>query len=247
MSGQQYSITDWLRILKGATPWQFLIEIGIRVTFLYVLIIVSMRLMGKRMGAQLTRNEMAALVSLAATVGIPMETPDQGLLPALVAACVLSCMQRTIARQAFRSKRFEQIAMDDVDILVSEGTLRMKALRRNAMSRELVVARLRAEGVDQLGAVQRLYLESNGAFTVRTFEEPRPGLTLFPRFDAAMRSRQRRVSGMSACGQCGAVIGAPHDADKRCPECGSQAWTDAVLSPSQRTSSAEGEEGPERT
>src|ERR1700712_5176047 len=115
MSKKSFSITDWTLFLKGTLPWSFLLEVGIRVFFLYMLIIVSMRLMGKRMGAQLTRNEMAALVSLAATVGIPMQAPDRGLLPALLVAVVVIGTQRFIAWKAFRNERFEELAMDDID------------------------------------------------------------------------------------------------------------------------------------
>jgi uncharacterized membrane protein YcaP (DUF421 family) len=130
--------------------------------------------MGKRMGAQLTRNEMAALVSLAATVGIPMQTPDRGLLPALLVAVVVISTQRLIVWNSFRNKRFEELAMDDIDILVKDGCLQMRKLRKNALSRELVVAHPRSEGIDHLGKVQRLYMESSGAFTVKRSSDPLP-------------------------------------------------------------------------
>src|ERR1700712_538049 len=126
---------------------------------------------------------MAALVSLAATVGIPMQTPDRGLLPALLVAVVVIGIQRIIAWNAFRNKLFEQLAMDDIDVLVKDGCLQLKTLRKNALSREIVVAQLRSEGIDHLGKVQRLYLESNGTFTVKRSPDPPPGLSLIPDFD----------------------------------------------------------------
>jgi uncharacterized membrane protein YcaP (DUF421 family) len=229
MHAAAISITDWMRILKGTTPWIFLLEIGFRVLFLYGLIIVSMRLMGKRMGAQLTRNEMAALVSLAATVGIPMQTPDRGLLPALLVAVVVIGIQRLIAWNAFRNELFEQLAMDDIDVLVKDGCLQMRTLRKNALSRELVVAQLRSEGIDHLGKVQRLYLEASGAFTVKQFSEPSAGLSLFPKFDTEILLRQHKVDNCSVCGRCGYFVKAAHP-EGRCGHCGATEWTEAVVS-----------------
>jgi uncharacterized membrane protein YcaP (DUF421 family) len=229
MHADAISITDWMRILKGTTPWIFLLEIGFRVLFLYGLIIVSMRLMGKRMGAQLTRNEMAALVSLAATVGIPMQTPDRGLLPALLVAVVVIGIQRLIAWNAFRNQVFEQLAMDDVDVLVKDGCLQMKTLRRNALSREIAVAQLRSEGIDNLGKVQRLYLESSGDFTMKQFPKPSVGLSLFPRFDTEIVLRQHKANHSWACGTCGYLVNAAHP-DGGCRECGATDWTQAVIS-----------------
>jgi len=227
MHADTISITDWARILKGTTPWSFLLEIGFRVLFLYVLILVSMRLMGKRMGAQLTRNEMAALVSLAATVGIPMQTPDRGLLPALLVAVVVIGTQRLIAWNSFRSERFEELAMDDIDILVKDGCLQMAKLRKNGLSRELVVAQLRSESIDHLGKVQRLYMESSGAFTVKRSSDSPPGLSLLPEFDSEMRSRQHKVNDSLVCGTCGYLIETAR-AEGRCVQCGATGWTAAV-------------------
>jgi hypothetical protein len=228
MHADAISIVDWERLLRGTTPWSFLLEIGFRVLFLYVLIIASMRLMGKRMGAQLTRNEMAALVSLAATVGIPMQTPDRGLLPALVVALVVIGTQRLIAWQAFRNSRFEELAMDDIDILVKDGCLQMTKLRKTALSRELVVAQLRSEGIDHLGKVQRLYMESSGAFTLKRSPDPSPGLSLLPEFDMEMKLRQHKVDSHLVCSLCGYPVEAP-DAKDRCPQCGTTGSTEAVF------------------
>lgn len=60
---QPEDIFNLERLLIGEKiPWIFLIEVIIRILFLYILIIVSMRLMGRRMASTLSRNETAALV-----------------------------------------------------------------------------------------------------------------------------------------------------------------------------------------
>lgn len=229
MGEQKFSISDWARILRGGEHWSFLLDVAFRVLFLYLLIIVSMRLMGKRMGPQLTRNEMAALVSLAAAVGIPMQSRTQGLFPALVAAVVIVGLARAIAWYSTRSQKFERAILDDIDILVKNGCLQMKALRVTAMSRELVKAQLRSFGIDHLGKVRRLYLEPTGVFTLRMEEEPKPGLTLFPDYDKEMIGRQHKVEGCFACGHCGHVVDAPRP-EGQCDRCGADNWRNAVLS-----------------
>ena len=229
MSKTGFSITDWTLFLKGTLPWSFLIEVGIRVFFLYMLIIVAMRLIGRRMGAQLTRNEMAALVLLAATVGIPMQSPNQGLLLALLAAGVVAGLQRLIAWYAFRNARFEKLALDNIDILVKDGCLQMRTICRTTLSRELVVARLRGEGTDHLGKVQRLYIESNGAFSLRKSSDLCPGLSLYPEFDTDMLKRQEKVENCFACTTCGHLLDGGRPVGS-CSECGKDNWTEAVMS-----------------
>jgi len=81
MKPEEIHLKDWLRILIGEEPISFLLELIIRAAVVYLVLMLSMRLMGKRMSSQLSRNELATLVSLAAAVGVPMMAPDRGLLP----------------------------------------------------------------------------------------------------------------------------------------------------------------------
>lgn len=229
MREQHITLTDWLRILKGPGHWSFLLQVAFRVFFLYLLIIVSMRLIGKRMGPQLTRNEMAALVSLAAAVGIPMQSGTRGVLPALVAAAIVVGIARAIAWLSTRSQKFERLALDDVDILVKDGCLQMKALRITGISRELVRAQLRSYGLDHMGKVRRLYLEANGVFTLQELENPQPGLSLFPEYDHEMAGRQRRMPECFACGNCGYLARGARP-EGSCLNCGAVRWSEAVLS-----------------
>ena len=229
MSAHYYSITDGARILKGMAPWSFLLDVAFRVFFLYLLIIVSMRLLGKRMGPQLTRNEMAALVSLAAAVGIPMQSSTRGLLPALVVAGVIVGLARLIAWVSTRSQKFERLTMDDIDIMVKDGRLQMKALRDTAISRELVMAQVRSYGIDHLGKVHRLYLESSGIFTLQITDSPPPGLSLFPKHDREMIERQQRAVDCFACETCGKLAKGPRPTGP-CGECKRREWTEAVTS-----------------
>lgn len=112
MKPDDIKITDWMRILFGDTPYEFLIEVIIRILFIYILLVLTMRFMGRRMEAMISRNELIAMVSMAAAIGIPMLTPDRGLLPAVVIAVVVITIQRVIAYITTRSASKENIILD---------------------------------------------------------------------------------------------------------------------------------------
>ena len=80
-----FKLFDALRMFLGDVPWDFLLEAVIRVTFIYIVLVGALRLMGKRMGQQLSRNELAAMVSLAAAGGVPLLAPDGQVLGVLAA------------------------------------------------------------------------------------------------------------------------------------------------------------------
>jgi uncharacterized membrane protein YcaP (DUF421 family) len=97
MKPDQFHLTDWPRIFIGDVPGMFYVEVIIRTAVIYFILMASMRLMGKRMAAQLSRTEMVALVAIAASIGIPIMAPDRGLLPAVISAIVIVLGERIIS------------------------------------------------------------------------------------------------------------------------------------------------------
>ena len=61
MESFEIKLTDLERIFSGEVPASFFLEIIFRTAFVYLILIISMRLMGKRMSSTLQRNELAAI------------------------------------------------------------------------------------------------------------------------------------------------------------------------------------------
>ena len=188
MKPEEINITDWLRILLGEVPPSFLIEVAFRIIFLYFLLLISMRLMGNRMGGQLTRNEMVALVSLAASVGVSLLDPSRGLLPPVIIAVIVVIFQRLIAAKSVDNKKFESVVLDDINTLVKDGCLKLDSMESARITREALLAKLRSEGIDNIGKMQRVYLETSGNFTYKKFKEERVGLSTLPDADTDRKS-----------------------------------------------------------
>ncbi|SFQ52188.1 YetF domain-containing protein [Hymenobacter arizonensis] len=230
MKPEEIHLSDWMRILVGDVPGSFYLEAFLRIVFIYLVLLFSMRLMGNRMGSMLTRNEMTALVSLAAANGVALMAPDRGLLPVVLIAAVIIGYQRWIAHRAYRSPKFESMVLDDISIMVENGLIRLDKLEEGVISREQLMARLRQEGVTNLGAVRRVYHEANGSFSLLKFDEPRPGLSILPTADAAFREEQEKAPGHFACASCAHVAESKHAPTTACPRCQHKEWQPAVIS-----------------
>jgi maltose alpha-D-glucosyltransferase / alpha-amylase len=194
---------DWVRILLGNMPPEFFVEVVIRVAFIYVLVIFCIRLMGKRMASQLSRNELVAISSLAASIGIPIQTPDRGLLPALLVAMIVVAAQRIVAARLSQNERFERQTQGKISILVDDCCLNVQEMMRVRIGRQEIFARLRALRVKHLGQVKRLYFEAKGDFTLVRNPEAAPGLTVLPAEDEEFRKAQRYSQEEYVCKNCG--------------------------------------------
>ena len=227
----ELQLTDWHRILFGAASWPFLAEVLLRTIFTFLLLVGTVRLLGRRVAAQFTLLEMAVLVTLAGAIGVPLQTPDRGLMGPLVIAAVVVVLQRTVMYYAARHRRMEAALTTGVSTLVRDGRLVLDALRPAALSADQVFALLRVAGFQHLGQVGRAYMEPSGKLTVVPATQRRPGLSVLPRFERALRD-EAACAQWRACQRCGHTVAAsPVPAASGvapCGNCGGRAWSPAM-------------------
>jgi hypothetical protein len=100
------SLLDWRRILMGDAPWNFLLEVIGRGAVVYLVLLLFMRLLGRRIVAQMSISELAVILMLGACIGLPLQAPLQGLVPPLaVLVAVLICQRGSSAATSSSSMR----------------------------------------------------------------------------------------------------------------------------------------------
>ena len=227
MKKEEIHLGDWQRILLGNAPLEFLLEAVLRTLVVYLVLLITMRLLGKRMNGQLSVAELSVMIMLGGIVSVPMEVPDRGLLHgALVLACLLGLF-RLVNWLAFQYRRVERLTRGELRIVVTDGVLNLPEMANTKLSREQLFANLRAAKIQHLDQLKRVYLEGNGEFSLYPQEPPRPGLSILPDKDAAIHHAEPAASDQQACQRCGHT--APADtAPAQCPRCGHRRWTAAV-------------------
>lgn len=235
MKKEDIQLGDWLRVFIGEAPGAFFIEIVIRTIVIYAILMIGFRLIGSRMAGQLSRTEQASLVTLAAAIGVPIQSPERGILPAIIIAIVVVFFGRIIAKRASKSEKFERISQGNIDTLVENGVLCLKNIRGTTLTRERVFAQLRSEHIVHLGQVKRLYIEPNGSFTLIENQDNAAGLSIIPANDTAYLHRFQ-LADQIVCAYCGLDQGK----DTSCKNCGKSGWVQAIYrseKPSRESSS----------
>ena len=214
MKGSEIKIDDWMRIIIGQTPAVFFIEIIIRTFLIYLILMVAMRLMGSRMAGQLNRIEQASIVTLAAAIGVPIQTPERGIVPTVVITIIVVLTGRWIAIKASKNQNFERRALGKLDVLIKDGVINMETLKQTTLTRERIFAQLRSKEIIQLGQVKRLYFEASGTFSLMREENETEGLDIVPEDDAELKSALKHSDKM-ACYTCG-NLDLPNDICSNC-------------------------------
>jgi uncharacterized membrane protein YcaP (DUF421 family) len=231
MKPEEIKLTDWARIWAGNVPPEFYLELIIRVFFIYLLLMVSMRLLGKRMSTYISRLELATMTALASAIGVPMLSYDRGLLPAVIIAAVAIGLHRLVVVLSFRNERFERVTQGSLIPLIEDGAMQYKLMKKARVTRERLFAQMRSSNILHLGAVKRFYLEPNGSFALIKNDSPKPGLMVLPASDPEFISKRLRKTDQLICDYCG--VSAPTQvkdelSHAQCKNCSHKRWVRAV-------------------
>src|SRR5438874_3764069 len=97
MKKDEIHLEDIKRILFGQAPPEFLLETFIRTLIIYIVLLLVIRWLGKRMSGQLTIMEMTVMLTLGAIVAVPMQMPDRGLLQGILILLCVAGLQRGVS------------------------------------------------------------------------------------------------------------------------------------------------------
>jgi len=200
----------------------------LRTLIIYLALIIIMRLLGKRMNAQLTITELAVMIMLGGIVSVPMQIPERGLLPGILVLISVLFLHRGINWLAFKNRKAELITQGDLQVLVTDGVLDRDEMGKSSLSREQLFANLRANNIQHLGQVKRVYLEADGEFSIYKQAEPKPGLSVLPEKDPELHQSEPQAENVQACLQCGNVEPKEKTRNAVCARCGCGDWTYAV-------------------
>jgi len=222
MEAEEIHLGDWKRIFIGNAPPEFLLEVLLRSVFIYLALVVIVRLLGKRLNAQATLTEMALTITLGAIVGSPMQIPERGLLIGIFILILALIFQWFMGYLSFSDIKLETLTQGRISLLVKDGILNLKQMRRDRISRRQLYASLRARKIHHLGQVRRVYLEATGQFSVVKNSEKCPGLSVFPEDDNINAGAEK--NGIFACAHCGNISNTQND----CSNCGRMEWVAAI-------------------
>jgi uncharacterized membrane protein YcaP (DUF421 family) len=150
-------------------PLPFLEKL-LRPVIVYLVLVLLLRLFGKRELAQLNPFDLVVLLSLSNTVQNAIIGDDNSVTGGVIGAFSLLGINWLVVRVLFRSSRLTRVLEGRAVVLVQDGQLDKRALDREALTREELMEVIHRQGFDSLHQVRHCELEPNGTFYVEAFE-----------------------------------------------------------------------------
>jgi uncharacterized membrane protein YcaP (DUF421 family) len=146
-----------------------LLEKVLRPIIVYMFLVVSLRLSGKRELVQLNPFDLVVLLTLSNTVQNAIIGDDNSVSGGLIGATSLLVINYLVVRFLYGHSKLEQIVEGQSDVLIENGQVQPARLRKELITKAQLEAAARKQGFDSLADVARCTLEPSGtlSFTAR--------------------------------------------------------------------------------
>ena len=138
----------------------------IRSIFLYIIVLIVMRLMGKREIGQLQPFELAISIMIADLASTPMADAGIPLTNGIIPILALLVMHLIISILNIKSIKARAILCGKPAILIYRGRIDEKMLRKERFTVNELEERLRGNNIVNIGDVEYAILETSGQITV---------------------------------------------------------------------------------
>lgn len=144
-----------------------LLEKVLRPMIVYAVLVVLLRIFGKRELAQLNPFDLVVLLSLSNTVQNAIIGEDQSLIGGLIGALTLLLTNYLVVRFLFRHRRLDQIIEGRETVLIRDGEIDKKQLAKELLNVSELEVVAQRQGFDSLREVEACVLEPGGGFAFR--------------------------------------------------------------------------------
>jgi uncharacterized membrane protein YcaP (DUF421 family) len=141
-------------------------NIALRTTIIYLVILIGLRMSGKREMGQMTVFDLVALLLIANVVQNAMVGNDTSLSGGILAAVVLLVLNTLIAQLRMRSPRLRRLVEGSPTVLVLHGEAITASMRREGIDEDTLELALREHGIQEINDVEMAVLEIDGSISV---------------------------------------------------------------------------------
>ncbi len=213
------------QVLLGDETFSFLWEVLLRTAIMFVAVVATISLLGKRGVKQLSVFELVIIISMGSAAGDPMFYKDVGILPALAVFAAIVLMYKIIMYALNKSPKFEQLVEGKAVYLIREGRFCYKGFESEALAIDEFFAELRNNNISQLGQVRVAIIETNGNMSIFYYEDKDViyGLPILPdEYERCTKNLEKAA--YYSCKYCGHTEYSEPRSQYTCPVCKHDEW-----------------------
>lgn len=138
----------------------------IRTVILYFVVVLVVRIMGKRQIGELQPSELVITLLLSEIIAMPMENTDIPLISTVVPVLILVSFEIITSAISIKSLKFRFLIQGHPIIIIRDGKLEQKEMKKLRLTIDDVLESLRQKDVFDISLVSYAIIETNGKMSV---------------------------------------------------------------------------------
>jgi uncharacterized membrane protein YcaP (DUF421 family) len=151
-----------------------MLTILLRTVIIYIILIGTMRLMGKRQLGELEVSELVTTLLISEIASSPISDPSIPVIYAVIPLVTILTLEITLSIILLKCPRLKSIASARPSILIRHGKIDQKELRRIRISIDELISEIRQTGLSSFAEVDYAILEQNGKISVIPCKSAQP-------------------------------------------------------------------------
>ena len=145
-----------------------------RTLILYFLIMLGLRLMGKRQIGELEPSELVLTMMISDLATVPMQDFGIPLLAGVIPILTLLALSMLLSQLSLYNLRFRELTCGTPAVLIRHGELQQKTMQKNRYTLDELLEELRGQGISSVSEVKYAILENSGQLSVLPWTRNQP-------------------------------------------------------------------------
>jgi uncharacterized membrane protein YcaP (DUF421 family) len=143
-----------------------LLDIALRSTVIYIIILLGLRLIGKKHVAQLSTIDLVLILLISNAVQNAMVGNDSSLIGGIVAAATLLVVNLILTKVFFRYRKAESLLEGVPTLLIHGGVVIQAHLQAESITEEELERVIREHGIESVREVKTAIMEADGTISI---------------------------------------------------------------------------------
>ncbi|MGG0663630.1 DUF421 domain-containing protein [Viridibacillus arvi] len=168
-----------------------LLIIAFRTVFLYFVILIIFRLMGKREVGELSMIDLVIFVLIAEVAAFAIDDPQRKLFESVLPMIMLLVIQVVLSYITLKNKKIRDLIDGDPVTIIRDGVIMESEMRKQRYNLNDLFQQLREQQVGSVKQVSYAFLEPSGNLSVFVKDEDPPTLPLI--IDGEIQERHLKL------------------------------------------------------
>lgn len=151
-----------------------MISTVLRTVIMYVLVVTTLRLMGKRQIGELEASELVVTIIVSEIAALPITDPQIPLLKVILSIFILMFLEVLLSFLAYKSISVRTLLYGKPSMFVEKGKLNQHEMKKQRFNIADLMEEIRSNGAVSLSQVDYVIMETNGRVSVITNAKSSP-------------------------------------------------------------------------